>query len=79
MTDDSIGTLQQKQSSGRWAVCRPGDDPVEITSGDIFRVEADGVLRVTRMEYAHGFGGNYYSVDGYALRDGLRAAIGSGE
>jgi hypothetical protein len=27
------GTLRL-QSSGRWAVCRPGRDPVEIMSGE---------------------------------------------
>jgi hypothetical protein len=31
------GVLQM-QSSGRWAVCRPGQPPVEITSGEQFRV-----------------------------------------
>jgi hypothetical protein len=65
------------QSSGRWAVCRPGRDPVEITSGELFRVEVDGELRVTRMEELYSEG--YYSVDGYPLRDGMRAAIGSGK
>jgi hypothetical protein len=29
-------------------------------------------LKLTRMEYDEG----YYSIDGYPLRDGLRAAIG---
>jgi hypothetical protein len=49
-------------------------------------VEVDGVLRVTRMEFWHHGGplkgreyksgpGEYYSVDGYELRDGLRAAF----
>jgi hypothetical protein len=33
-------------------------------------------LQLTRMEYRHlpGGDGTYYSVDGYPLRDGLRAA-----
>ena len=35
------GVLQM-QPSGRWAVCRPGREPVEITSGELFRVEVDG-------------------------------------
>jgi hypothetical protein len=67
------------QSSGRWAVCWPGREPVEITSGDIFRVEIDGAdaLRLTRMEHLWGEG--YFSIDGYPLRDGIRAAIRSGE
>jgi hypothetical protein len=76
------GVLQM-QPSGRWAVCRPGLDPVEITSGELFRVEVAGAkeLRLTRMEYRHlpGGDGAYYSVDGYPLRDGLRAAIGEFE
>jgi len=47
-------------------------------------------LQVTRMEFRHFTGplkgrlyrgqpGEYYSVDDYWLRDGLRAAIGAGE
>jgi hypothetical protein len=47
----------------------------------------DGELRPTRMDFRHfsgpmkgrqyrGLPGEYYSVDGYWLRDGLRAAIG---
>ena len=70
------GTLRI-HASGRWSVCRPGREPVEITSGEPFRVEVDGELRLTRMEHLWGEG--YYSIDGYKLRDGMRAAIGSGE
>jgi hypothetical protein len=73
------GVLQM-QPSARWAVCRPGREPVEITSGEVFRVEVAGVkgLRLTRMEYNHTDRQyySYYSVDGYPLRDGLRVAIG---
>ena len=65
------GTLRM-MASGRWAVYRPGRLRVEITSGELFRVEVDGELKLTRMEYDEG----YYSIDGYPLRDGLRAAIG---
>ena len=57
------GTLR-KMPSGRWAVCRPEREPIEITSGELFSVEigdASG-LQLTRMEYKHGDG--YYSVDG---------------
>ena len=82
------GTLRM-QPSGCWAVCRPGREPVEITSGELFRVEVDGKLEPTRMEYRHFEDpqgrryrvqpGEYYSVDGYDLRNGMRAAIGSGE
>lgn len=76
MTTEKEGVLQM-QPSERWAVCRPGREPVEITSGYPFRVEVEGELRLTRMEYRHSDrGGEYYSVDGYCLRDGLRAAIG---
>jgi hypothetical protein len=71
---DKVGILQL-QPSGRWAICRPGSDP--ITSGDMFRVEVPGEagLRRTRMEYMDGEG--YFSVKGYNLRDSLRAAIGA--
>jgi hypothetical protein len=64
-------------ASGRWAIYRPGRLPVEITSGELFRVEVAGAtgLQLTRMEYNH-TDRRYYSVDGYPLRDGLRAAIG---
>ena len=65
------GTLR-KMPSGRWAVCRPEREPIEITSGELFSVEVDGELKLTRMEYDEG----YYSIDAYPLRDGLRAAIG---
>ena len=66
------------QPSGRWAVCRPGRAPVEITSGELFRIEVDGELKVTRMEFKYSAVQlkGYYSVDGYHLRNGARAAIG---
>jgi hypothetical protein len=53
---------------------------VEVTSGELFRVKVGGVLRVTQMEYRHfdSGGGEYYSIDGHELRDGMRAAIGAG-
>ena len=86
---DSASVLRM-QPSGRWAICCPGRDPMEITSGEVFRVEVDGELKVTRMEFRHFSGplkgrehrgqpGEYYSVDGYWLRDGLRAALGAGD
>ena len=62
--------------SGRWAVCRSGQEPVEIRSGELFRVEVGGVLRVTRMERDPD--GPCYSMDGYELCEGMRAAIGTG-
>jgi hypothetical protein len=43
--------ILRMQPSGRWAVCRPGRDPVEITSGELFRVDVNGELKVTRMEF----------------------------
>ena len=39
------------QPSRRWAVWMPGREPVEVTSGELFRVEVDGELQVRRMEY----------------------------
>jgi hypothetical protein len=70
---DKDGTLYL-QPSGRWAILRPGCEPFELTSGNVFRVEVDGKLQVTRM--GHLWGGGYYSIEGYPLRDGMRAAIG---
>jgi len=40
-------------------------------------IEADGELRFTRMESLWGEG--YYCIDGYKLREGMRAAIAGGE
>jgi hypothetical protein len=62
-------------TSGRWAVCRTGREPVEITSDELLRVEVADEMKLTRMEYNH-TDRQYYSVDDYPLRDGLRAAIG---
>jgi hypothetical protein len=45
--------ILQIQPSGRWAVCRPGRAPVEITSGELFRIEVDGELKLTQMEFRH--------------------------
>jgi hypothetical protein len=70
---DKDGTLHL-QPSGRWAIIRPGREPFELTSGDVFRIEVGGKLQITRM--GHLWGEGYYSVDGYKLRDGMRAAIG---
>ena len=85
MTDKNEGVLRL-QPSGRWAICRLGEPPFEITSGDRFRIEADGELKLTRMEFRHftgtmkarelfGQAGEYYSAERYHLRDGLRARI----
>jgi hypothetical protein len=63
--------------SGLWAVCRPGETPHEITAGDQFRIEFAGKLQLTRMKFLYHPRRGYYTVDGYPLRDGLRAAIGA--
>ena len=68
------GTLYMTQS-GRRAVCRSGKSPIEIASGEVFRVEVDGKMRTTRMEFEGG-GCGYHSVDGYELRSGMRVALG---
>jgi len=70
------GTLRM-MASGRLAIYRPGRLPVEITSGELFRVDVAGAkeLKLTRMEYDQ-IDRQYYSIDDYPLRDGLRAAIG---
>ena len=64
-------------ASGRWTIYRPGRLPVEITSGELFRVEVAGAkgLQLTRMEYDL-IDRQYYSIDNYPLRDGLRPAVG---
>jgi hypothetical protein len=66
----------RKMTSGRWAIFRPGRSPVEIMSGDLFRIEVAGAkeLKLTHMEYDQ-IDRQYYSIDDYPLRDGLRAAI----
>jgi hypothetical protein len=70
---DKKGTLHL-QASGRWAIMRTGREPFELTSGDVFRVKVDGKLQITRM--GHLWSEGYYSIEGYTLRDGMRAAIG---
>ena len=69
------GTLRM-QPSGRWAIAAPGREPVEIPAGEIFRVEVPGAgeLKRARMEQRPG-GGEYYVVQGYPLRNGLRAGF----
>jgi hypothetical protein len=87
MSDTRQGILRL-QPSGWWAICRIGEAPFEITSGDVFCVEIDGELRPICMEFRHftgpmkgrehfGQAGEYYSCDGYHPRNGLRAAIGA--
>ena len=73
---EKVGILRM-MASGRWAVCRAGRGPVEITSGERFRIEFLGEMRLTRMEFRDSPRRGYYTVDGYSLRDGLRAVIGA--
>jgi hypothetical protein len=68
--------ILRMMASGWWAVCRAGREPVEITSGDLFHIEFAGKLHLTRMKFRYSPRRGYYAVDGYPLRDGLRAAIG---
>jgi hypothetical protein len=68
-----IEGLLNKMLSGRWGICRSGRNPIEIMDGDTFRVEVAGNMRTTRMEFEVDRG--YYSIDGYVLRSGLRAAV----
>jgi hypothetical protein len=70
------GTLRM-MPSGQWAVCQPGETPHEITSGDLFHIEFAGKLHLTHMKFRYSPRRGYYTVDGYPLRDGLRAAIGA--
>jgi hypothetical protein len=71
------GTLRM-MASGRWAIYRPSRLPVEIMSGDLFRIEVAGAkeLKLTRMEYDQ-IDRQYYSIDDYPLHDGLRATPNS--
>jgi hypothetical protein len=73
---EKVGILRM-MASGRWAIYRPGRPPVEIRSGDLFRIEVAGAkeLKLTRMEYDQ-IDRQFYSIDDYPLRDGLRATIG---
>ena len=76
------GTLRMT-SSGRWAVCRPWREPVEIKSGELFHVKVAGAsgLQLTRMGSSivptrqGSWRAVYYSVEGYPLRNGMRASV----
>jgi hypothetical protein len=67
--------ILRMQSSGRRAVCRP-HDPVEIMSGELFRIEVNGELRVTRMDHLYGEG--YFSIDGYPCATAYARRSGPG-
>jgi hypothetical protein len=60
VTPQREGTLHL-QPSGRWAILRAGREPFELTSGDVFRVEVDGKLQITRM--GHLWSEGYYSIE----------------
>jgi hypothetical protein len=64
-------TLRQLASS-QWAIQAPGREPAEIPAGEIFMLEVAGELKRARMEQRPG-GGEYYVVQGYDPREGLRA------
>ena len=85
MADTNEGVLQM-QPSGRWAICRICERPHEINSGDVFRIEVDGELKVTTMEFRkftgpldgreyRGLAEEYCSSNGFHLANGMRAAI----
>jgi hypothetical protein len=67
---------------GRWEIVRKGHVPYELSSGSRCFVETDtGTLRMTRIESREVIGPltsnvrrEYYSIDGFHLADGLRAA-----
>jgi hypothetical protein len=73
------GTLRMT-ASGRWAVCRPWRELVEIKSGELFHVEVLGAsgLQLTRMGSSivptrqGSWRTVYYSVEGYPLRNARR-------
>jgi len=79
MSDGQIGRLIPLET-GYWGICYSQDKgekkPDEIHSGDSLYLEVSGgdALLLTRIEYDHGKR-NFYSVDGYPLKVGARAAL----
>jgi hypothetical protein len=71
-----IDSTLRQLPGGQWAIQAPGREPVEIPAGEIFLIEVPGFtgLEGTRMEQARP-SGEYYSVDGHQLRDGMRAGF----
>lgn len=57
---------------GRWEIVWSDGSIVELICGDVFEIETDFGMRKTRMEEIMG---NYYTVDGFTLKDGLKATI----
>lgn len=76
MSEERIGRLRP-QANGYWGIEYAEKRPDEIHSGDMIYLEIPGgnALLLTRIEYDHGKR-NFYSVDGYPLRDGARASFG---
>jgi hypothetical protein len=68
--------ILRMMASGQWAVCRPGETRQELTAGDLSLIEFAGKLQLTRMKCPYRPRRGYYTVDGYSLRDGLRAETG---
>jgi hypothetical protein len=54
-------------------MCRIGEAPFEIISGDVFRVEVDGALKATRMESRH----FTRSLKGRERRSAQRSSLGA--
>src|SRR5262245_8517218 len=78
--ENAIGVLSMNGLK-RWEILREGRQAYELSSGSVFLLEVDGVLRRTSIEFRHftgrhpkGLAGEYYSPDGYHLAGGLRAA-----
>ena len=67
-----MNSTLRRQPSGRWAIAWPGLEPVTIRKGEVFLLEVGGKMERTRMEHRLG---RYYTIDGYLLADGLRAAF----
>ena len=70
------GPLRFNAISQRWEIRGEitGTLLHEITSGDVIFVDVRGEMRLTRIEYDHG----YVSIDGYRLADGIEAALPNG-
>ena len=64
------GTLR-KNEIGRWEIVdEDGDCSVELTCGDVFKIETERGMKKTRMEAWNKI---YYAVGGYVLKEGLKA------
>jgi hypothetical protein len=63
--------------AGGWAIAGPGRSPVAIIRGEVFYLEIAGEMKLARMECRRRMDGSEerFTVQGYNLRDGLRAAF----